>query len=238
MAESGSFEFYKDYSESVKNLQPEFYNETKRLLENEILEFTQKYGRRPKILDVGSAGLIPFDANFAQSVTCLDLFDKPGDVHLPANCQWKKGDIRSNEIITAVFLNEKFDFIIMGSLLHHLCDENCNIGIHLYNSFRNCYSLLSPDGKICIFESTCSNFVARLEDALWKYYSYFLVHLFQFTYVRMLSDDEIFSALNAAGLTYEKITFQQPKYIAQMYWRVPAFLVPLKISAIFAEKIA
>jgi cyclopropane fatty-acyl-phospholipid synthase-like methyltransferase len=124
----------------------------------------------------------------------------------------------------------------MGSLLHHLCDENGNT--YIYNSFRNCSSLLAPDGKICIFESTCSNFVAHLEDALWKYYNYFIVHLFKFTHVRMLSNVEICSALNAAGLTCEKITFQQPKYIAQMYWKVPKFLVPLKISAIFAEKIA
>jgi len=50
----------------------------------------------------------------------------------------------------------------------------------------------------------------------------------------MTSVDEIITALNDAGLQTKDIPFKQPRFIAQMYWRIPTKIYPLKIHAIFA----
>jgi hypothetical protein len=234
MTKSGSFEFFNNYSSSVKKLQPELYDEIKKILNNEFNSFFETNKRKPVVLDIGSAGILPYDENFTEKIVILDLFDKPEYLQLSASSEWITGDILSDNVISELIKNDRFDFIIMSSLLHHLCNENNNLMKNLKICFFHSQLLLSKNGKICIFESTCSKWITKFEDFFYPLYSWILLKVLKFTYVRMLSVDEIVTTLKDTGLQTEWIPFKQPRYIAQMYWRIPTKIYPLKISAIFA----
>ncbi len=234
MTQSGSFEFFDNYSNSVKHLQPELYREIEKILNNEFNSFYEKNKRRPVVLDIGSAGILPYDVNLTEKTVILDLFNKPKYFQLSESSEWIKGDILSDTIVPELLKNSKFDFIIMSSLLHHLCNKNNNIITNLKICFLHSRLLLSKNGKICIFESTCSHWITKFEDFFYPVYSWILLKILKFTYVRMTSFDEIITALNDAGLEAKDITFKQPRFIAQMYWRIPTKIYPLKIKAILA----
>lgn len=235
MIKSGSFEFFEDYSSSIQKIQPELYQEIRRILNDEFKLFYNKNKRKPIILDIGSAGVLPYDTKLVENVIILDLFDKPKNIILKENCQWIVGDVLSNQVIQiSQEIERKFDFIIMSSLLHHLCDENNNILKNLKLSFAHSKLLLSKSGKICIFESVCPKFLSKIEDLIYPIYSKILLKVLKFTYVRMVSVYEIIECLDHVKLKSEIIPFRQPRYIAQMYWKVPTSIYPLKIQAIFA----
>ena len=234
MTKSGSFEFFEDYSTSVRNLQPEYYSEIKRILDAEFQVFYEKNGKKPVVLDIGAAGVLPYDITLTEKIIILDLFEKPKNIQLNSCCEWVTGDILSDQIVSTLLKKSKFDFIIMSSLLHHLCDEKNNLMANLIIGFSHCQLLLAKQGKICVFESTCSKKLTKLEDFCYPFYSWILLNLFKFTHVRMVSVEEIISSLSYLGLQTEQISITQPRYIAQMYWRIPAHFLPLRISAIFA----
>jgi SAM-dependent methyltransferase len=234
MTKSGSFEFFDNYSNSVQNLQPELYSEIEKILNAEFNSFYETYKRKPVVLDIGSAGILPYNVNLTEKVVLLDLFDKPKYLQLNEHCEWITGDILSVPVVPELLKTGKFDFIVMSSLLHHLCNENNDIMKNLKTSFFHSRLLLSENGKICIFESNCSIRLAKCEDFFYPVYSRILLKILKFTYVRMVSVDEIITTLNDVGLRTECIPFKQPRYIAQMYWRIPTKIYPLKINAIFA----
>jgi hypothetical protein len=147
MTKNGSFEFYHNYSDSVQNLQPEFYCEIKKILNKEFNSFTEKYKRKPIVLDIGSAGLLPYNVDLTKKVVILDLFDKPRQLDLDKSCEWITGDILSDSVIPELLKIGKFDFIIMSCLLHHLCDDSNNIQRNLKTNFVNSHLLLSENGK-------------------------------------------------------------------------------------------
>lgn len=234
MTQTGSFEFYNNYSESAQKLQPELYIEIKRILNSEFRLFFNTYNRKPIILDIGSAGLLPYDLRLIEKVVLLDLFKKPDHLQLDSTCEWITGDILSVKLLPIIQYNGTFDFIIMSSLLHHLCNEKNEIKKNLEACFSHSDLLLSNTGKICIFESTCSKFLAKSEDFFYPVYSKILKDILKFTFVRMVSTIEIIAALENVGLRTQIIPFIQPRYIAQMYWRIPTKFYPLQINAIFA----
>lgn len=236
MTKNGSFEFFDNYSDSVQNLQPELYYEIKKILNAEFKSFHEMHKRKPTILDIGSAGIMPYNVDLTEKVVILDLFNKPRYLQLNKSCEWVTGDILSNSIVPELLKKASFDFIIMSSLLHHLCNQKNNIMKNLQTSFLHSRLLLSASGKICIFESTCSIRLTKIEDFFYPIYSKLLLKVLRFTYVRMVSSDEIITTLKDIGLQTEQIPFLQPRYIAQMYWRVPTDIYPLKINAIFAYK--
>jgi hypothetical protein len=128
-----------------------------------------------------------------------------------------------------------YDFVLMFSLLHHLCGPQNKIHENLAACFQNARKVLDPaHGSLVIVESTCSTGVAALEDILYPVYSVILKRIFGFTYVRMVSNREISAALSQAGLLDRKEEFRQPKYIAQMFWKVPLWLYPLQIHCVSA----
>lgn len=234
MTQTGSFEFYKNYAESAQKLQPELYDEINRILNSEFTLFFNTFNRKPIVLDIGSAGLLPYDLSLIEKCVLLDLFNKPDVLLMGSNCEWITGDILSEKLPPLFQDISGYDFIIMSSLLHHLCNEKNDIINNLKICFSHSRLLLSENGKICIFESTCSVNLAKIEDFFYPVYSRILLKILKFTYVRMLSVDEIIMTLNDSGLKTECIPFKQPSYIAQMYWRIPIKFYPLKISAIFS----
>lgn len=234
MTKSGSFEFFEDYSKSVQSLQPEYYTEIQRILDVEFQLFFEINKRKPLVLDIGSAGILPYNVDLTENIVILDLFDKPKNLQLKKCCEWIIGDILSDQGVPEPLRKSKFDFIIMSSLLHHLCDKNNNAIKNLKTGFSHSRLLLSKVGKICIFESTCARQLSRIEDLIYPFYSRILLKVLNFTYIRMFSVNEITTCLNHIGLQTESIPFAQPLYIAQMYWRVPTKIYPLKITAIFA----
>lgn len=235
MTQTGNFEFYDNYSESAQKLQPELYDEIRNILNREFTLFYDSYNRKPIVMDIGSAGLLPYDLSLIKQLVLLDIFKKPEALQLGPNCEWIIGDILSANYIPQIQGYGKFDFIIMSSLLHHLCHENNGIIINLKTCFFNSSLILSDKGKICIFESTCPKFLTKIEDFFYPIYSKILKDFFKFTYVRMLSVDEIILTLRNLGLETIIVPFKQPRYIAQMYWSIPTKFYPLKIHTIFAN---
>jgi len=234
MTKSGSFEFFDNYSNSVKQLQPELYLEIEKILNSEFNSFYEINKRKPVVLDIGSAGILPYDVNFTEKIIILDLFNKPKSLKLSESAEWMTGNILSATIVSDLTKKYRFDFIIMSSLLHHLCDENNNIMKNLKICFYHSRSLLTQNGKICIFESTCSNWITKVEDFFYPVYTWILLKILNFTFVRIISVDEIVTTLKEAGFRVEFVPFTQPRHIAQMYWRIPTKIYPLKINAIFA----
>lgn len=234
MTQTGNFEFYDNYSESAQKLQPELYDEIRNILNREFTLFYDIYNRKPIVMDIGSAGLLPYDLSLIEKLVILDIFKKPDALQLDPSCEWITGDILSVNLSPQIQVYGKFDFIIMSSLLHHLCHENNGIIKNLTTCFFHSSLFLSDMGKICIFESTCSKFLTKIEDFCYPVYSKILKDIFKFTFVRMLSLDEIISSLKNVGLETIIVPFKQPRYIAQMYWSVPTKFYPLKIHTIFA----
>jgi hypothetical protein len=234
MTKNGSFEFFDNYSKSVKEIQPELYYEIEKILNGEFSFFNEQNKRKPVILDIGSAGVLPYDVNLTEKIVILDLFDKPEALVFNDSTEWIKGDILSDAFVLEIARSYRFDFIIMSSLLHHLCNENNNILTNLKTCFNHSRQLLSENGKIFIFESTCNNWITKFEDLFYPFYSLLLLKILKFTYVRMLSVDEIINSLHKTGLVTVLIPFKQPRYIAQLYWRIPLKMHPLKITALEA----
>src|SRR4051812_46016004 len=149
---TGSFQFFDDYEQKVYALQPELYQEIRSILENELRLFADRMERLPKVMDVGSAGLIPFDPELTESTTILDLFPKPANVVLKRKVHWNVGDIlepSSSE-------NGKWDIVIMSSVLHHLADKRNHAVSNVRRAFENIAARLRPGGVLLIFESVCS----------------------------------------------------------------------------------
>ncbi len=227
-ASTGSFGFFDDYARKVYDLQPELYGEIRRLVDGKLRAFAREFGRKPVVLDVGGAGLIPFDASLVDRLDILDLFPMPPHVRLPEHCTWSVGDVLSAPSMAT--LRGGYDFVLMFSLLHHLCGARNGIRQNIATCFKNARSVLQPEGSLLIVESTCSQAIAGLEDVLYPLYSVVLKRVLGFTYVRMVSNAEISDALRRAGLASKQEEFRQPKYIAQMFWKVPLWLYPLRIS--------
>lgn len=227
------FNFSNNYSNAVMNLQPEVYNEIRRIIDEVLKNFFSANKRKPLVLDIGAAGLLPYDTSLAEKITILDLFPKPNDVQLAENVQWCIGDVLSQDI-DITLSTRKFDIIVMASLLHHLCDKNNNILMHIDACFRNCRRLLRKEGSIYIFEGTCPATIAKLQDIVYHLYS-FLAKILGFAFVRILTFKEILRALSNAGFTAKIVLFTQPRHMAVLFWRVPAVLYPVRISAIYAS---
>jgi hypothetical protein len=231
---TGSFEFFDDYAAKVYALQPELYREIRRVIDARLRAFEHTFDRKPVVLDVGGAGLIPFDASLVASMEILDLFPKQPHVTLPAHSKWIVGDVLSATSMKA--LGRRYDFVLMFSLLHHLCGAENGIRRNLAACFENAASVLQPNGAALIIESTCSAAIATLEDVLYPIYAAVLKRVFHFAYVRMVSKAEIAAALRQAGFVERQEEFRQPKHIAQMFWRVPLWMYPLRISFFSATR--
>lgn len=225
---TGSFGFFEDYARTVYDLQPALYDEIRRIVDAKLRAFAREFGRKPVVLDVGGAGLIPFDVSLVEHLEILDLFPMPPQVRLPERCRWSVGDVLSPSSMPA--RTGGYDFVLMFSLLHHLCGPKNGIRRNVAASFQNARSVLRPHGALLIVESTCSRRVAALQDVLYPLYSVLLKRLFKFTYVRMLAREEISEALRSAGFSDTTVEFQQPKYIAQLFWKVPLWMYPLRVS--------
>ncbi len=230
---TGSFGFFDDYARKVMELQPELYGEIKRIVDGKLRAFAERSGRKPVVLDVGGAGLIPFDASLVEHMDILDLFPMPPQVRLPERCRWAVGDVLSAASMPST--KGGYDFVLMFSLLHHLCGERNGIHRNLATCFENVRSVLQPQGSLLIVESTCSPALATLQDALYPFYSRVVKRMLGFTYVRMVSVAEIGRALARAGLVGEDEEFRQPRYIAQMFWKVPLWMYPLRVSFFSAQ---
>jgi len=229
---TGNFEFFSDYEKTVYQLQPDLYAEIKQISDAELRASAQQLGRPPKVLDVGSAGLIPYDAQLAESVTILDLFPQPSGLQLKPKVSWQVGDILKLEPGD----ESAHDVIVMSSLLHHLADKHNNATANVRRAFQNAAKRLRPGGKLLVFESVCPGSLALLQDLLYPVTSRILTGVLKFTYVRMLSRAELLGALASSGLRHEEVAFRQPPYIAQMRWRVPSKYYPLSVGCFRATR--
>jgi SAM-dependent methyltransferase len=229
---TGSFEFFDDYEKRAYALQPDLYDEIQSIITSELESFTHRAGRLPKVLDVGSAGLIPYDPRLTDSTTILDLFPKPPGIALKSGVNWQVGDILRPEPADEGL----YDVVIMSSVLHHLADSHNNVVTNVRRAFRNVSRRLRAGGVLLVFESCCPPLLASAQDVLYPAYSRILVRLLRFTYVRMLSRREVVDALRAAELPVEELPFRRPPYIAQMRWRVPSKYYPLTVHCIKSVK--
>lgn len=224
-----SFEFYDDYIVREKSLQPDYYKEIERILNELIKIFYLEHKRKPIVLDVGSAGVIPYSPHLVESAIILDLFSKPDNLELPDNISWVVGNVLHDSTLNHIITKWKVDIIIASSLLHHLCDSKNNGIVNLHKFMSNMKYF--KDADIYIFESVCSSFLAKLQDKLWTIQSYILNKIIGFTNVRMISYKELTDAAIQNGLKFKEINFTQPKYIAQFFIKVPLKFYPLRITA-------
>lgn len=226
---NSSFEFYHDYEERVMKLQFEVYNEIKRIINDYLHTFVLKNNRKATVLEIGSGGLISFDHRLSAKITILELFPKPNKIILPENTEWIIGDILLDED-----RGKKYDLILLSSVIHHLADKNNNIIKNLKLCFNNCMKLLDINGCLYIFDGTCPPLLTKLQDICYSLYTFLLLRIFKFTYVRILSLKEIYKCLQEGGFNPSYEFFKQPKYIGQMYWRVPLKFYPLRFSCVKA----
>lgn len=228
----GSFEFYNDYEKTAYALQPELYQEIASVLNAEFGRFSEGTGRLPRVLDVGAAGVIPYDPALTESTTILDLFEKPPDLELKKGVDWRVGNIL--EVDPAE--DGAWDVVVFSSVLHHLADKRNNAFANVCKAAKCAARRLGSGGSVIVVESCCAPTVASLQDVLYPLYSRFLVHAVGFTYVRMLSLEEVTRAFGAAGLATEEVAFTQPEYIAQVRWRIRSKYYPLTVRCLRATK--
>ena len=225
-----SFEFYTDYVTKEKALQPEYYNEVQRIIDEHLNDFFKKYSRKPVILDIGSAGMTPYSTELTEKVIIVELFDKPSNVHLPKNVSWQVSNFLDETTANTLEKSLQIDLVIASGLLHHLCDNKNNAISNLNRFFTNLK--VFKDANVFIFEGICPHFLAKLQDFIYPVQSFILRKVLRFTNVRIFSMKEILKAISSNNLEYEIIKFKQPKYIAQIFIKVPLFLYPIKIVAI------
>ncbi len=225
--------FANNYSERVRGPQGELYDEIERIINSEINKFVLTEGRKPILLDIGSAGLLLYNPKNIEKITILDLFPKPDNIALVDNSEWIVGDILSDNI-NEFLPSKNYDIIIMSSLLHHLCKAENKIIKNLQACFANSKAVLKKEGKIYIFESTCPYFFAKLQDFLFPIHDYLLIKIFKFTHTRMLSLTEILNVLRKNVFSVNLICFKQPKYVTQAFKKVPLKFTTLKIHSVVA----
>jgi SAM-dependent methyltransferase len=227
-----SFEFYNDYEKTAYALQPELYGEIASVLNSEFRQFSEASGRLPRVLDVGAAGIIPYDPALTEATTILDLFEKPAALELKEGVGWRVGNILDVDPAE----DGAWDVIVFSSVLHHLADKHNNAFANVCRAATCSARRLRPGGRVVVVESCCSRAVASLQDVLYPLYSRFLVHAVRFTYVRMLSLEEVTKAFAAADLATEEVAFTQPEYIAQVRWRIRSKYYPLTVRCLRAIK--
>ena len=221
--ETGSFGTMNDFAAKVKEITPEYYQEVNRIVDKCLYDFLVNFGRKPSLLDIGGAGVLPFDFQIPDKICIMDIFQKPDQMMLPDNVEWVVQNILSEDIP----YKEKYDFVILSGVLHHLADKHNNIIPHLKMCLGNATKLLTGGGCCLIFESICPPHFNKIQDALYPLYSIILTKVLQFPYARFLTLREITTALNAMKLNYSMIDF---KKIKQHY--LVGYQVSSKICAV------
>lgn len=224
------FEFYQNYIDKVMRLQGEVYSGIKRIINERLHVFSLENKRKALVLDVGSGGLIPYDHSLAEKITLMDLFPRSSDIILPKNAEWIVDDI-----LLYRDKNTKYDIIILANMIHHLADKNNNIIQNMKICFNNCARLVDEKGLIYIFDGTCPAILTRLQDILYPFYSFIFLKILKFTYTRIPSLNEIIYCLHQERLSAKCEFFKQPKWIGQIYWKVPLKIYPMKYACIRAS---
>ena len=225
---TGSFGTMNDFVAKVEAITPEYYQEVNRIIDNRLNDFLEKFGRKPSLLDIGGAGVLPFDFLVPDKICIMDIFQKPDHMILPDNVEWVVQNILSEDIQ----YKAKYDVVILSGVLHHLADKHNNIIRHLKMCLRNATNLWAEGGCCLIFESICPQHFNKIQDAMYPLYSIILTKLLKYPYARLLTLREITTALNAMKLNYSMIDFKKIKQHYLVGYKVSSKICPVNYVCI------
>ncbi|KAF0144473.1 MAG: hypothetical protein FD156_1777 [Nitrospirae bacterium] len=220
---TGSFGAMNDFATNIKSITPEYYQQVAAIIDRHLNDFVEKSGRMPNVIDIGGAGVLPFDLTIPNKICILDIFQKPDCLTLPDNAEWIVHNILSEDMPN----KEKYDIVIMSGVLHHLADKNNNIRQNLAMCLENVKKLLATGGCCLIFESICPPYFDKLQDLFYPIYSRILTKALKFPYARLLTLKEIATALNAINFNYRMVDFRQIKQHYFAGYKVSSKIYPI-----------
>jgi len=226
--ETGSFEAMTDFVNKAKAITPEYYHEVNTIIDRHLNDFVEKTGRRPNVIDIGGAGVLPFDITIPNKICILDIFRKPEHLILPGNAEWIVHNILSEDMLDKI----KYDVVILSGVLHHLADKHNNIKQNLKICLENIRKFLAQDGCCLIFESIVPQYFGELQDLLYPLYSRILTKVLKFPYARLLSLKEITAALNAMNFQYRMLDFKQINHHYFAGYKVSSKIYPISYVCI------
>lgn len=183
------------------------------------------------MLDIGTGGVINYDASKAENIVALDLFVDEGKTSNYPNVRFRKGSA-----LDLPFENDRFDMVMMQNLLHHVVGKSVHESKKMLRRvISESYRVLKPGGRLLIVESTVPGWFFVLESAVFSLFARInpLKHpaTFQYTqeYIKEIAEDEGFSLL-------EYVNVPKGRYVIQFGFKFPSALTPVRVMKLLLLK--
>ncbi len=189
------------------------------------------------LLDVGNGGVFDYDTAQVERITAIDLFLDNLSPDLIEKYFPKNVLLRAGSALALPEPDDKFDYVLMVMLLHHLTGTNrreswTNAAKALAEGWR----VLKPGGRLLIVESCIPEWFFKIEKPAFWILSRLLKSAFshpitfQFP-VRMIAD-----ALRGTSQFVDVSSIPKGKHVLQLGIKVPSFITPAQVYAIEAKK--
>lgn len=216
-----------DYAEQIMAIQPEFYNNSKKIINTYM---------RPKsmVLDIGNGGVIHYDYTMLNRLDCADLVVSTAAVkkyEKAENIRFFKADILNLSEIE----DNIYDTVIIQTVIHHLAGTTyAKTVLNVHKSIQEVIRVTKPGGNILIIESTVCRWFELIERILYPIMQLFF-RICKFGLVYQFSAKSLLQVIS--NMHIGCLSDIQPVSIGPRIWimgkSIPTCLTPC--SAVFLK---
>jgi ubiquinone/menaquinone biosynthesis C-methylase UbiE len=209
-----------DYADKILSIQPQLYINCRNII-NSIIK------KGDKVLDIGNGGVINYEFDIIEKLTCADLYISNRALQKYSN--YKNIEFIEADIMKLDKLNQKYDVVIVQAVLHHLAGKTKQESIYNVNkAIDGCLSVLSDGGSLVILESTVSHWFEKIETILYGLMQLFF-RICNFGAVYQFSQKSLKALVTEKCKTYAIQNIEPiklDKYVWIMNHKIPSILTP------------
>lgn len=218
------FESFKDdYADEITAIQPEFYANSAKHINEQLVMLKEKGDLR--VLDIGNGGVINYDRSLIDKLVCADL-----SVSDKAVSKYAGDDticFEQGNMLDLKYDDDSFDAVIVQAVIHHLAGKRMKITeSNVERGIRECLRVCKPGGRLLIVESTVSRWFDCLERAFYPLMQFFF-SIVRFDSVYQYSGDRLNRKISALGCNVEEYCeVPLDKYIWLLRKKIPSRITP------------
>lgn len=224
--------FVDDYADEIVAIQPQFYRNTGKLLNNALSSLEDG----SKVLDIGNGGVINYDFSNLGELICADL-----SVSGKAIKKYEKYEnvkfCEGNMLKLVQFEDNSFDAVIVQTVIHHLAGKSLrNTEANVAQGIKECMRVLKRGGRLMIVESTVVPWFEWIERVCYPLMQLFF-KMIHFDTVYQYSSVNLHKKLKRMGLNIkEYCNIEMDKYIWLCRKKVLTKITPCGACWILIEK--